>query len=183
MLVNILEVIKSFGSVFFTTVLFIALYFILNKLLTRQSKGKSDWNIIKQIILFLVVLTGVVAIILALPMEDGLRGQITSLMGIVISAVFALSSATFIGNMLAGILLRVVASFKPGDFIEVGNYFGRVSEKALFHTELQTADRDLLTLPNLFFATNPVKGKSSSGTFIYTDVSLGYDVQRTKVEK
>lgn len=183
MLDSIWNIFKSFSSTFITVVIFIALYILVRKILDRQSRGKSNFNIIKQIILFLLGFVGIVAIILALPMNETLRGQVTSLMGIVISAVFALSSATFIGNLLAGILLRAVNSFKHGDFIEVGDYFGRVTEKALFHTELQTIDRDLLTLPNLYLATNPVKVKRVSGTFITSSVSLGYDVSRNKIEK
>ncbi len=180
---NFLNTLFSFASAFFTALFFIALYLLIKFLLSRQAKGKTDWGIIKQMILLGVGFTGVIAFILALPMEEELRGQITSLLGIVISAVFALSSATFIGNMLAGILLRVINSFKPGDFIEIGDYFGRVSERGLFHTELQTIDRDLTTLPNLFLATNPVKVKRMSGTFISSEVSLGYDVSRQKIEQ
>ena len=131
---NIWSSILSFGPAFFTLLAFGGLYFIIKTVLFRQMRGANDGAIIRQIILFLIAFTGIIAIILALPMGDSLRGQITSLLGIVISAVFALSSATFIGNMLAGILLRSINNFKPGDFITVENQFGRVSERGLFHT-------------------------------------------------
>jgi small-conductance mechanosensitive channel len=51
------------------------------------------------------------------------------------------------------------------------------------HVEIQTEDRDLTTLPNLYLVTNPAKVIRSSGTFITAEVSLGYDVPRTKVER
>ncbi len=177
------ELINSFGSTVLTTLFFIAIYVIVQKLLSRQRAGQADKAMLRQIILFSIAITGVIAVILALPMSNELRGQITSLMGIVISAVFALSSATFIGNMLAGILLRTVNSYKPGDFIQVQDAFGRVSERGLFHTEIQTINRDLITLPNLYIATNPVKVTRSSGSFICVSVSLGYDVNRLKIQK
>lgn len=104
------------------------------------------------------------------------------MIGIVISAVLALSSATIIGNGLAGIMLRAIRSFKPGDFIKVNDHFGRITERSLFHTEIQTEDRDLTTLPNLYLATNPIKVTRSSGTLISGTVSLGYDVNRQKIE-
>ena len=178
-----MEGVRSIGPAFLTLVVFLALYFVVKAILYRQIRGVNDSTIIRQIILFLIALAGTIAIILALPMGDSLRGQITSLLGIVISAVFALSSATFIGNMLAGILLRSINNFKPGDFITVENQFGRVSERGLFHTEIQTIDRSLTTLPNLYLATHPVKVMRQSGTFITTTVSLGYDVSRNKIEK
>lgn len=181
--IDLLKIGSSLIGTVITLLIFIGLYFLIKKILERQSRGKSDYGIIKQMILFLIAFSGVVAFIISLPMNPDLKGQVTSLMGIVISAVFALSSATFIGNILAGVYLRFVNSFKPGDFIEVGQHFGRVSEKSLFHIELQTVDRDLLTLPNLLIATTPVKVKRMSGTFIKAEVSLGYDVPRTKIEE
>lgn len=79
--------------------------------------------------------------------------------------------------------MRSINNYKPGDFISVESYFGRITERGLFHTEIQTEDRDLTTIPNLFLATNPVKVMRSTGTFISGIVSLGYEVHRTKIEK
>lgn len=180
---NILTGILSFSGTFFTVLTLIAIYWLTKSVLDRQAKGKSDWGIIRTIILFSIAMVGIIAIILSLPMSDSLRSQITSLIGIVISAVLALSSATFIGNGLAGVMLRTINSFKPGDFIHVNDHFGRITERGLFHTEIQTETRDLTTLPNLYLATNPVKVTRLSGTFIKGVCSLGYDVNRQKVEK
>jgi hypothetical protein len=99
-----------------------------------------------------------------------------------VSAAIALSSTTFLGNMMAGVLLRVVRSFRPGDFIRVEGHFGRVSEQGLLHTEIQTEDRDLVTLPNLFLVTHPVRVIRASGTVVSADVSLGYDVSHRRVQ-
>ena len=84
---------------------------------------------------------------------------------------------------MAGIMLKSVRNFRSGDFIKTGEHFGRVTERGLFHTEIQTADRDLTTLPNLVLATNPVTVVRQSGTIVGATVSLGYDVPRTQIEK
>ncbi len=178
----ILDFIQSFGGMFLTFLMVMAIYYATRFILDRQGKGKQDWSLIRSSILFGISLVGVIAIILALPMSDSLRGQITSLIGIVVSAVLALSSATFIGNALAGIMLRAINSFKPGDFINVNEHFGRITERGLFHTEIQTENRDLTTIPNLYLATNAIKVTRSSGTLISGVVSLGYDVNRQKIE-
>ncbi len=180
---TIIDYISSFRGTFVTLITLAIVYYLAKLILDRQSKGKADWSLIRSIILFSIVLIGGIAVILALPMGDGLRGQITSLLGIVISAVLALSSATFFGNGLAGIMLRTINSFKPGDFIAVNEHFGRISERGLFHTEIQTENRDLTTLPNLYLVTNPIKVTRSSGTFVSGVCSLGYDVNRQKIEK
>ena len=166
-----------------TTVFFIFLYYAVKFVLSRQVKGNTDTSLIRSIILFLIVLTGIISVILAIPMSPEIKKEVTNIIGIVISAVLALSSATFIGNALAGIMLKLVKNFKPGDFVLVNDIYGRVTEMGLFHTEVQTENRDLTTLPNLFLASNPVKVTRSSGTFIFSEVSLGYDVDRHKIEK
>lgn len=167
-----------------TILIVIAIYYSVRFVLDRQSKNSiEDKSLLRTIVLFMIVLVGAIIIILAIPMPESLKGQVTSLIGIVISAVLALSSATFIGNGLAGIMLRAVNNFRTGDFIHVNDHFGRVSERGLFHTEIQTENRDLITLPNLLLATNPVRVVRASGTFISGVVSLGYDVNHNKIKE
>ena len=180
---NFLEKILSFKESFFTLLIVVLVYYAVDWVMKKSARGKSDWGLIRSIVLFAIILIGAIAMILALPMSEATRGNISSLIGIVISAVFALSSATFIGNGLAGVLLRTINNFRPGDFIHTKEHFGRVTERSLFHTEIQTENRDLITIPNLFLATNPVRTTRSSGTFISATCSLGYDVNRVKIEK
>jgi len=123
-----------------------------------------------------------VALILALPISDGLQGSLLSFLGLLITGAIALSSTTFVGNAMAGLMLRSVRNFRPGDFVRVGEHFGRVSEVGLLHTEIQTEDRDLTTLANLYLVQNPVTVVSASGTIISSTVSLGYDVDEADVE-
>ena len=144
----------------------------------RTLPNDPSTNVVRQLINIAIVLLSMVALTLALPLATDTRGQLLSLFGLVITAVIALSSTTFVSNAMAGLALRAVGSYKPGDYVRVGEHFGRVTEKALLHTEIQNEDRDLVTLPNLFLMTQPVRVVSSSGTLISANVSLGYDVDR-----
>ena len=125
---------------------------------------------------------GFVVIILSLPIGDTRQGQLLSLFGIVLSAAVGLSATNFLGNALAGFMLRSVRNYRIGDFIRCGEHFGRVTERGLVHTEIQTEDRDLTTLPNLFLISNPVTTVRSSGTIVSATVSLGYDIPRSRIE-
>ncbi len=135
--------------------------------------------------LLIAALGGVftVMIILQLPIGEAERGQLLSLLGILVTAAIALSSTTLIGNAMAGLMLRSIRNFRPGDFIVVDGHRGRVSVLGLLRTEIQTERRNLTTLPNLYLITNPVTVVRPSGTFISATVSLGYDVPREKIEK
>lgn len=177
------QILSNWFPTVLTAALFYGLYLAAKKLLERQAKGQTDKALIKSIILFTIGFIGIISVILALPMSPEQKGQVTSLIGIVLSAVLGLSSTTFIGNALAGISLKLRNSFKPGDFIEVDDIFGRVTEQGLFHTEIQTVDRDLTTLPNMTLATNAVKVTRHSGTIVSVECSLGYDVNRLKIEE
>ncbi len=182
-----MDILKTILSNWLPTVLtalfFYFIYIISKKLMERQTKGHTDKGLIRSIVLFTIVLIGFISVILALPMSPDQKSSITSLIGIVLSAVLGLSSTTFIGNALAGIALKLRRNIKPGDFITVDDIFGRVTEQGLFHTEIQTVDRDLTTLPNMTLATNAVKVTRSSGTFISVECSLGYDVNRLLIEE
>ena len=147
----------------------------------KRAKATTGRRWRSQLVVMFLSLAGILVVIMLLP-DDKLRGQLLSLFGILLSAAIALSSTTLLGNVMAGFMLRVVRPFKPGDFIRVAEHFGRVSEQGLFHVEIQTEDRDLTTLPNLFLVTNPVKVIRSSGTFVSAEVSLGYDLPHGKVE-
>lgn len=123
-----------------------------------------------------------IGVILALPLGAGLKGNLLSLLGLVLTGIIGLSSTTFVSNAMAGFMIRSVGSFRSGDFIKVESHFGRVSERGLFHTEIQTEDRDLTTLPNLYLVMNPVSVVRSSGTIVSANISLGYDVRHDEVE-
>ncbi len=139
---------------------------------SRSDKRTSLW------VQAFVITTGLVllvAILATLPVEHSLRAQLFSLLGVVLSAAIALSSTTFIGNAMAGLMLSILRNFRPGDFVRVGEHMGRVSARGLFHTEIQTETSDLTTLPNMFLVTNAV-------TVVPAEASLGYDVSRHDIE-
>lgn len=155
----------------------------LLKLLRMRSAAQSKSNHFRnQLIgIVLVLLTGL-GLVLTLPMDGGTRGQLLTLMGLVFTAVLTLSSPTVAANAMAGFMIRSENKFSPGDFIQVETYFGRVTEQGLFHTEIQTEDRDLLTVPNLFLSTHPVKVVHADGTVVSAEVTLGYDVDHHLIE-
>ena len=157
--------------------LWLAHWLLLRRRTDLGSEGKTP----RQIAMLLLTIAGIVCVLIALPVQDATRGQLMSLVGVALTAVIALSSTTFIANAMAGLMLRAVKSFRPGDFIHVGEQFGRVTERGLFHTEIQTEDRDLTTLPNLHLVSNPLTVVRASGTIVSARLSLGYDVSHAVV--
>ena len=164
-------------------VIFLSLSFANWFFLGRRLKLGAEAKLPRQLLMLCLSICGFLSIVLLLPMSDSTRGQVLSLLGVVFTGVIALSSTTFVANAMSGLLLRLINSYKPGDFIRIGDSFGRVTERGLFHTEIQTEDRDLTTFPNLYLVTNSVTVVHSSGTIITVDLSLGYDLPVNKVEE
>ncbi len=145
----------------------------------------ADRRMHHQVAFIVLVLATLVALTITLPASQGgliteaTKGNLLGLIGLGVTALITLSSTTLAANAMAGLMLRRVGAFRSGDFVRVDSEFGRVTERGLFHTEIQTEDRDLVTLPNLFIATHPVRVVRASGTIITAEVSLGYDEEHT----
>ncbi|MDJ0767150.1 MAG: mechanosensitive ion channel [Ilumatobacter sp.] len=178
---NVIDYIPLAGVVVGSLVVWLAARAVIRRKARRDPHANVALR--NQVATIAVVFVGLVAAIVAMPISDSQRGQILALLGIVLSAAIALSATTILGNLIAGMMLRSVRGFRTGDFIRCDSHFGRVSARGLFHTEVQTEDRDLTTLPNMFLVTHPVTTIRTSGTVLSTSVGLGYDVPRHDVEE
>jgi small conductance mechanosensitive channel len=155
---------------------------LLDRVLRKSSQNVPGNKFRNQLIMVGASFAALIIIILGLPLDKSTQSQLLTLLGILISAAIALSGSTMLSNAMAGIMLKSVRNFRSGDFIQVGDHFGRVTERGLFHTEIQTPERDLTTLPNLLLATTAVNVIRTSGTIISANLSLGYDVPHTRIE-
>ncbi|MGE0487244.1 MAG: mechanosensitive ion channel family protein [Gammaproteobacteria bacterium] len=145
--------------------------------------GLQDNLLPQQLIIVILLAIGVVVAILTLPISPETKTQLLSLFGLLLTAIIAFSSTTLVTNAMAGLMLRAIGGFHAGDFIRAGDHFGRVTEQGLFHTEIQTGNRDLTAIPNVFLVTNPVTVVRHSGTIVETTLSLGYDVGHERAEE
>jgi len=159
------------------------LIFVVHRRLLAFYTNKPGQQHYRQLIMVCVYVLAAILAIILMPLNDLTQGQLLSFLAILLSATIALSSTTLVGNAMAGLMLRSLRNCRPGDYIRVGDHFGRISNMDLLHVEIQTEDRDLTTLPNLYLVTNPVRVLRSSGTILHVSVSLGYDLPRQKVEE
>ncbi|MBN7797026.1 mechanosensitive ion channel domain-containing protein [Parahaliea mediterranea] len=147
----------------------------------RSQQGTA--GLLYQLMNWIIISLAIIVIVILLPVSDETQGQILSLLGVVLTAVIALSSTTFVSNAMAGVMLHLTQPFRPGDYVRVNQEFGRVTKRSLVHTQIQTEWRDITTLPNLLLVNNPVTVMHRDGTIISAEVSIGYDVAYTRVEE
>ena len=178
------KVIIDWVQAFFVTVFCIAAVGFAQKWVSKLAKNKHGLAAFLPYFAMLALAgVAVVAIVLALPIGEAGHNQVFTLLQYVIAAIFALSGATVVSNLMAGFMLRGWNNFRPGNFIRVNEHFGRVTETGMLHTEIQTEERCLTTIPNLCIVQNASTVIPDSGTVISASVSLGYDVPRAKIEQ
>jgi len=148
---------------------------LAHKILLNEQNLTKDNQLSRKLILLLLYVLSFLAVSLALPVAESTRNQVIGLFGIVLSGVIAFSSTSIVSNIMAGIVLRFTKPFKTGDFIRVDQYFGRVTEKGLFDTEIQTEQRELVAFTNSFLTSNPITVTRTSGTILSANLSIGYD--------
>ena len=100
---SLITTLWRFVPLLVTAVVSVAILLLLNKSLRRRWSENPDAQFRFQLIMLALTLAAVIAIVLALPVNDAVRGQLLSLLGILLSAAIALSSTTFIGNIMAGL--------------------------------------------------------------------------------
>jgi small-conductance mechanosensitive channel len=159
-----------------------ALIWFVHRYLLKMYSGKVSEQHNRQLIMIGLSVLGLILAVLLMPVGDEMRGQLLSFLAILLSATIALASTTIVGNAMAGLMVRSLHSFHIGDYVTVGEHFGRISSMDLLHVEIRTEDRDLTTMPNLYVVTNPVTVLRESGTILHVEVSLGYDIPRQKIE-
>lgn len=180
---HIFEVLERYSMALGLAALLALILFIAHRILMTGPKAKgAEARLPRQLTMLAITVIGLFVVLLALPLPDETRGDMLSLVGVLFTAIIALSSTTFVSNAMAGLMIRIINCFRPGDFVRVKSEFGRISERGLFHTELQNEDGELTTLPNLYLMTNPVSVVRKSGTIISACVSLGYVEPWEKIE-
>ena len=151
-------------------------------LIHRQQSLSSEEKFPRQLLLLGLTILALVILVLAAPLSESLRNQVLALLGIVVSGVLAFSSTSFVTNFMAAIGLRVTQPFKVGDFITIGDHFGKVVSRGLLDTEIQTENRELIAIPNVTFTMQPVVVARRSGVIVTSTLSLGYDIPHNAVE-
>lgn len=180
---NLVETLPSLIPILSVAAVATVLVWAVNRSVLQRYGIVPDSKLPRQITVLSIIGISVIVGVLVLPIKDETKGQLLSLFGLLLTAIIAFSSTTLVANAMAGLMLRSIRSFHPGDFIRTGEHFGRVTEQGLFHTEIQTANRDLTSIPNLYLVTQPVSVVRTSGTIIETTLSLGYDVPHARAEE
>lgn len=130
-----------------------------------------------QIIRVLVYAFMLVVIFPYLPGSDSPVFQGVS---VFLGVLFTFGSSGSLGNLIAGLVITYMRSFKTGDRVRIGEVTGDVLEKSMLVTRLRTPKNEIITIPNSTVLGSHLTNFSSDaperGLILYTTVTIGYDV-------
>lgn len=131
------------------------------------------YKIIKLLILAFVL-------VIAYPYIPGSESSAFKGISIFLGVLFSLGSSSAIANLIAGVSLTYMRSFRVGDVIKVGDSTGVVLERRLYITRLKTFKNEVITIPNGIILTSHVTNLSQEvrkgdGLILHTSVTIGYD--------
>jgi small-conductance mechanosensitive channel len=180
---NIINIISPFVPLFVTSIVVGIVLWVSHQIFIARHPDLGNEKLFsRQLIMLGLTFAGILAIALTLPVKESSLNQILALLGLVISGIIAFSSSTIFANLMAGLMLRVTKPFSTGDYIDVKGYFGRIVERGLLDTEIQTENRELVAIPNTVMIMNPISVTHGSGAIVSTTLSLGYDIHHSLVD-
>ena len=144
-------------------------------LLKRHPALRKERRFARQLVLLSLGTASLFVLLFSLPLEHDDRDQLIGLFGLLVSGAVAFASSSALSNIAAGVVLRVTAPFGIGDHVAIGEHVGRVVDAGVLDVEIQSRDRELVSLPNSFVAATPITRTRESGAIVSTSLSLGYD--------
>jgi len=93
--------------------------------------------------------------------------------------MLTLGSAGIVNQLMSGLVLVYSRALSVGDFVDIGDTVGVVSEVGALSTKIINMRNEEVTIPNAVLVGNPIKNYSrlagARGTLVSTKVTIGYD--------
>jgi small-conductance mechanosensitive channel len=155
---------------------------IENKALTIENFYPEWASTTKKLATFFIITFTFVIIYPYLP---GSGSKALEGVSVFLGLLISLGSSSAISNIIAGVMLTYMRSFKIGDYIKAGNQIGQVIEKGMTVTKLCTFKNEIVVLPNTQILNSEVINYSEKAKnkelILHTTVTLGYDTPWTKI--
>jgi small-conductance mechanosensitive channel len=133
-----------------------------------------EWARPTQRLVTLLVL--IIAVIMAYPYIPGAKSPAFQGIAIFLGLLGSLGATGVVANLINGLLITYMRSFKVGDLVKIGDVTGVVEESSLLVTRLRTAKNVSISVPNSLVLSGQVMNYSASGKpLLTTQVTIGYD--------
>lgn len=151
----------------------------------RLSGFDPEWApFTSKIIAFLLI---VLAVIVAFPYLPGSDSDAFKGITIFLGALFTISSASAVSNIVSGVIQTYTGAFRVGDVIKINEITGVVLEKRLLTTRVRSFKNETVSIPNSGVINANVVNYSAlargKGLILYTTITIGYDAPWQQVHQ
>ncbi len=115
------------------------------------------------------------------PYLPGSESPVFKGVSVFLGVIFTFGSSGSLSNLVAGLVITYMRSFKIGDRVRIGSDTGNVIEKGILVTRIRTPKNEIISIPNSnAMNTNLVNYSSDAperGLIIHASISIGYDAE------
>ena len=121
------------------------------------------------------------------PYLPGSESPVFKGVSVFLGVILTFGSSGSLSNLIAGLVLTYMRSFRIGDRIRIGSDTGDVIEKGILVTRIRTPKNEIISIPNSnALNTNLVNYSSDAperGLIIHASISIGYEAEWRQVYK
>lgn len=118
-------------------------------------------------------------IAVAYPYLPGSDSEAFKGLSVLFGLMLTLGSTSLVMQAMSGLVIVYSRALRKGDFVEVGEVQGVVTEVASLATKIVNVRNEEITIPNSVLIASPIRNYSklagSHGTLLTTRVTIGYD--------
>jgi small-conductance mechanosensitive channel len=121
----------------------------------------------------------VFALVMAYPYIPGSDSDAFKGLSVLIGLMVSVGASGIVGQAASGLILMYTRTYRPGEYVRIGDHEGTVVEMGMFTSRIRTGLGEELTLPNSFVLSAVTKNYSrtvrGAGFVLDTAVTIGYD--------
>jgi small-conductance mechanosensitive channel len=133
-----------------------------------------------------MVLLWLFALVMAYPYLPGSDSEAFKGMSVFVGLVISLGSTGVVTQVMSGFTLTYSRALRVGDYVNVGDVEGTVTQMGMLSTKVKTPLGADVTIPNAVMVSQNVTNYSrfadTEGVFVTTQVTIGYDTPWRQVE-
>jgi len=128
----------------------------------------------------------VFAVAMAYPYIPGSGTEAFKGVSVLLGLMLSIGASGVVGQAASGLILMYTRTFRPGEYVKIGEHEGTIVEMGMFTTRIRTGLGEELTVPNSFALSVVSKNYSRTvkdvGFVLDTTVTIGYDAPWRQVQ-
>ena len=128
----------------------------------------------------------VFALAMAYPYIPGSRTEAFKGLSVLLGLMVSIGASGVVGQAASGLILMYTRTFRPGEYVRIGESEGTIVEMGMFTTRLRTGLGEEVTVPNTLalsaVSRNYSRAVKGAGFIVDVTVTIGYDAPWRQVQ-